>query len=628
MLPVNANFITSVRPPDDLLQRQRLHAVPRPATAAPEVRHSPDVSGEDVLWETDLDLRLISRRNEDHSELLEPWRSGSRRSGTTILEWLRMDAPGPGATNRLEIAALWEDLLARRSFRGFIHRALKPDGDVVWLETHGDPFFSADGIFLGYRGITRDITAQREDSRAAFLADHDALTGLFNRTAFQARLARSLAEPRPGMCLAVLLIDLDNFTLINDSMGHPVGDELLRSIGERLALCIRHCDAVARVDGDEFAIMQVDLAQPEEAAVLAERVLQTIRQPCEIHGHRLIATATIGIAVALPNGADAVNLMKNADIAQYRAKAENTGGWRFYEPAMGARVRERRTIEAELRDALARGEFEIYYQPFYNVVAQHTCAFEALVRWRHPQRGLVLPDQFIGVAEETGLIVPLGAWILQAACMEAAKWPPHVSVAINLSPAQFRGRSPVEDVRNALRASALSPSRLELEITESVLLHDCEESLRALHELRGMGCRISMDDFGIGYSSLSYLHRFPFDKIKIDRSFIQGLNDRKRSIEIVRAIAALGNSLQLATTAEGVETQEQFSIVCSEGCTEVQGYLFSEPRPARYVNEMMADIPEEMRFGLPDSVPSPESAPQSVFVNEPPNGDIFCGEAI
>ena len=599
MLPVNGNLITSVHPPDDILHRRWLDVLPEPDAATSEGKPSPD-----VLWETDANLRLISHSN--------------RLSGRTILEWIEPDA----ADDRV-IGAHRQDLLARR-----LHGAVKPNGEVTWLETNGDPFYNGDGTFLGYRGVTRDITRRREDRRAAFLADHDALTGLLNRTAFQARLAQSLAELRPGMRLAVLLMDLDNFTLINDSMGHPVGDDLLRSIGQRLTLCVRHCDVVARVDGDEFAIVQADLAHPEEATVLAERVLQAISEPCEIHGHRLIPTATIGIAVAPPNGADAVQLMKNADIAQYRAKAENTGGWRFYEPEMGARVRERRAIEAELRDALSRGEFEMYYQPFYNIVAQNTCAFEALVRWRHPRRGLVLPDQFIGVAEETGLIVPLGAWIIKEACMEAAKWPAHVSVAINLSPAQFRGRSPVEDVRSALRASALPASRLELEITESVLLHDCEESLRALHQLREMGCRISMDDFGIGYSSLSYLHSFPFDKIKIDRSFIQGLNDRHRSVEIVRAIAALGNSLQLATTAEGVETKEQFSIVCSEGCTEVQGYLFSEPRPARYVKEMIDSIPNEMRFGPPESVPAPESAPQSLLVDEPPDSDVFRGEAI
>jgi diguanylate cyclase (GGDEF)-like protein len=460
------------------------------------------------------------------------------------------------------------------------------------------------------------------------LGDLDSLTGLFNRAAFQKRLAHSLAERKPGMFVAVLFIDLDGFKLINDSMGHPVGDELLRSIGERLTHCVRHSDTLARVDGDEFGVIQVDLAHVEEATVLAERILQTIHCAYEVCGHRIIPRATIGIAVAPVNGADAEQLVKNADIAQYNAKRENTGSWRFYEPEMGVRVQQRRTLETELRAALEGNEFELYYQPFYNIVAQNTCAFEALVRWRHPARGIVPPDQFIGLAEETGLIVPLGAWVLREACMEAAKWPEHVSVSVNLSPVQFRGNSPVEEVREALHASGLAASRLELEITETVLMNDSAEAFAALHQLRALGCRIAMDDFGMGYSSLSYLRSFPFDKIKIDRSFIQDLDYRRRGVEIVRAIASLGNSLQLATTAEGVETQEQYSIVCAEGCTEVQGFLFSEPRPACDVPEMMRYIPEEVRFSLPDSVSVAEPAAKNFFVNPTPDSNIFCGEAI
>ena len=304
---------------------------------------------------------------------------------------------------------------------------------------------------------------------------------------------------------------------------------------------------------------------------------------------------------------------------------------------MGRRVQTRRALETDLHRALANGEFELFYQPFYNIVSQQTCAFEALLRWRHPTRGMILPDQFIPIAEETGLIVPIGEWILMTACLEAIKWPVHVSVSINLSPVQFRNRTPVKAVRDALAASGLAASRLELEITETVLMEDTESSLASLHQLRELGCRISMDDFGTGYSSLSYLRSFPFDKIKIDRSFIQDLNGKRGGNAIVHAIATLGASLQLATTAEGVETMEQFSIVRAEGCTEVQGYLFSEPRPAADIPGMLAAIPDETIFhvGAPptpraefESVILPQPAAESLFVDMPGNSNIFNGEAI
>jgi len=591
----------------------------------------------DVVWETDADLRMVSRRNIDDREIRDEWtNSGQDLIGKTALEMI-----GADPANAHALAAHWADLLARKPFRGFVHRTVKPDGSIVWLEANGDPMFSQDGAFLGYRGITRDITHRRaDDPQIAFLAAHDPLTGLPNRELFLRVLEQALAELRPGTFLAVLILDLDNFRVINEAMGHSVGDDLLRAVSQRLSACIRHRDTVARVDGDEFAIVQVDLERPDEAAAFAERISQTIYEPYQIRGHFLMPTATMGIAVAPGNGVDAAQLLRNADIAQRSAKhslnRECRGGWRFYEPEMGARVEERNTLETELRHALVRGELELYYQPFYNVATRNACAFEALLRWHHPTRGMVLPDQFISMAEETGLIVPIGEWILLEACREAMKWPSHISVSVNLSPVQFRSGSLVDSVKNALRESGLQGSRLELEITESVLMQDSDVSFAALHRLRALGCRISMDDFGTGYSSLSYLRRFPFDKIKIDRSFIQDLN-RYGGTEIIHAIATLGASLRLATTAEGVETKEQFSIVRAEGCTEVQGYLFSEPRPAKDLPALLHPFPEDSFFWLPDCPPPgvappsmapPDPAAESLLVDVPGDSDVFRGEAI
>lgn len=566
----------------------------------------------DVMWETDADLRLISRRSLNDEALQDDL--GDSLLGKTPMEVLRKDA-----ANDLIVASHWDDLLARKPFRSFVHRATRQDGSVTWLEVNGDPVFSDEGAFIGYRGITRDIThRQNGDERIAFLAAHDPLTGLPNRTLFLRKLEAALAETKPGRHVAVLVLDLDSFKMVNDAMGHRVGDEVRRVTAERLSRCVRHTDTVGRIGGDEFAIVQVDLEKPSEAAIFLERLSEAIREPFEFRGQRLISTAAIGIALAPANGADPDQLLRNADIAQFRAKGSGRGNWCFYEPEMGIEVQQRRTLESELRDALANGQFELYYQPFYNIVSQMTCAFEALLRWRHPLRGIVLPDQFISIAEETGLIVPIGEWILMEACQEATKWPAHVSVAINLSPVQFRGSSPVKAVRKALEASGLPASRLELEITETVLMQDTEGSLEALQELRRLGCRISMDDFGTGYSSLSYLRSFPFDKIKIDRSFIRDLNCTPGGTAIVRAIATLGSSLQLATTAEGVETREQFSIVRDEGCTEVQGYLFSEPRPACDVPDLLTSIPDEVSFPIPDVAGQPKPGCDSAIQAEAP----------
>jgi diguanylate cyclase (GGDEF)-like protein/PAS domain S-box-containing protein len=614
--------IVAARPLEDALSRYRLEAEETRQRLVDFIS-----TASDIIWETDADLRIVRRHAPGNQQI----QGNKAEDNYYFLSKTMLEISSGDPERDPLLAAHYEDLLARRPFRGFVHRIEREDGSVVWRESNGIPFFSEDGTFRGYRGTARDITHSKTDeARIVFLARHDSLTSLPNRTLLRERLEQALADRQPGMFLAVHILDLDGFRTINDSMGNPVGDSLLRSVGERLSKCIRHSDTVARVGGDEFAIVQVDLEEPGEAAAFAERIAEAIHQPYEIDGHCITPTVSIGIALSPSNGIDPEQLLRNADIALNRAEQDEPGSWRFFEPEMGLRVQARRALETDLRSALGNGEFELFYQPFFNVVSQKTCAFEALLRWRHPSRGMILPDQFIPLAEETGLIVAIGEWILMDACREAATWPEHVSVSVNLSPVQFR-KSPVKAVRDALAASGLAASRLELEITETVLMQESDSALAALNELRELGCRISMDDFGTGYSSLSYLRSFPFDKIKIDRSFIQDLNRKQGSVAIVRAIATLGASLRLATTAEGVETKEQFSIVRAEGCTEVQGYLFSKPRPARDIPGLLAAIPDDTIFEFADSHPSyprPMPAPKRFFVDMPSHSDVLNGKPV
>jgi predicted signal transduction protein with EAL and GGDEF domain len=335
---------------------------------------------------------------------------------------------------------------------------------------------------------------------------------------------------------------------------------------------------VARLGGDEFAVVQFPVGGPNEASALANTLIEVVRRPYEVYGHEFVVGASI--ARAPGDGSKADGLLRNADMALYRAKAEGRGTAHFFEPEMDRRIQARRALELDLRKAFANGEFELFYQPLINLNTNAISGFEALLRWRHPERGMVGPGEFIPLAEEIGLIVPLGEWVLRQACTEAVQWPGELKVAVNLSSAQFRSRGVIKAVLTALAYSRLAPNRLELEITESVLLGETDANLETLHQLRGLGVGISMDDFGTSYSSLSYLRCFPFDKIKIDRSFVRELSERPDCVAIIRAVAGLGLSLGIATTADGIETVEQLERVRAEGCTEVQGYLFSPPRPA------------------------------------------------
>jgi diguanylate cyclase (GGDEF)-like protein len=448
----------------------------------------------------------------------------------------------------------------------------------------------------GWVATHKDITEQRKaEAKIEYMAHHDALTDLPNRLQLYEQLRQVLAKTRQGIHVAVFCLDLDRFKDVNDAHGHSVGDLLLKTVADRMRQCIRDADMVARLGGDEFAIMQAGALQPTDATALASRLIEAIGAPYELDGKQVTVDLSIGIALAPGDGLDPEQLLKNADMALYRAKADGHGLYRFFEPEMDARMQARRTLEIDLRKAIANNEFELFYQPLVDMKTEYVTGFEALIRWHHPERGMIPPFDFIPIAEETGLIVPMGDWVLRQACAEAATWPNNVKIAVNLSPVQFKNKILLSSVVSALAASGLSPNRLELEITESVLLQDSGATLAVLHELRGLGVRISMDDFGTGYSSLSYLRKFPFDKIKIDQSFIFDMSDHDDSLAIVRAVIAMGSGLGIATTAEGVETAEQFKRLKLEGCTEVQGYLFSPPRPAAEVRGLLASINPKLK---------------------------------
>ena len=423
----------------------------------------------------------------------------------------------------------------------------------------------------------------------------DSLTGLPNRLRFGARLAEALARlDRRAEGFAVLAVDLDRFKQVNDTLGHPVGDALLRKVAERLQTAVRPTDTVARFGGDEFAVLQGDVSSDESAAGLARRIVDLLGRAYVIEGQLINIGASVGVALALADGTDPATLIRNADLALYRAKLDGRGTFRFFEPEMDERVQARRRLELDLRRAVAAQEFELVYQPQKNLETDQILGCEALIRWRHPERGIVSPAEFIPLAEEIGLIGSIGEWVLRSACREAARWPDDLTVAVNLSPAQFGNGRIVATVASALAASGLDPRRLELEITEGLLLNDNAANVATLHALRDLGVRIAMDDFGTGYSSLSYLRSFPFDRIKIDRSFVSGGPSAGScdAMAIVRAVASLGAALGMATVAEGVETAEQMERIRQEGCTDVQGYLISRPISATEIRALFAQQAE------------------------------------
>ena len=473
-------------------------------------------------------------------------------------------------------------------WRGKVAVSKEPTDSVVELR-NGRTFKIRHRPMLDFGWVATHeyITEQRaSEVKIEYMAHHDALTGLANRVLLNQRLEQALARAHRKEMLAVHHLDLDQFKAVNDTFGHPVGDRLLNLVAERLRAVVRETDTIARMGGDEFVIVQAQIAEAADATALAERIVHRVSQPYDIDGQQAVIGVSIGIAVGPGDGISADMLLRNADLALNRAKGEGRGTFRFFEPAMDMQMQARRTMEQDLRRALSGGEFELHYQPVVNLAQDEISGFEALIRWNHPTQGMVSPASFIPLAEEIGFIVPIGEWVIRQACATAARWPGNLKVAVNISAVQFRNPGLSEVIVNALAASGLDPARLEIEITESVLLQNREATLAVLHQLRALGVRIALDDFGTGYSSLTYLQCFPFDKIKIDRSFVKDITENSGSLNIVRAVAALARGMGMAATAEGVETREQLDSITSEGCTEMQGFLFSRPLPALEIERL------------------------------------------
>lgn len=473
------------------------------------------------------------------------------------------------------------------------------EGDIALLNSHTHHMPNGKVLVVsreptaegGWVCTFEDVTERhRAQNRIVHMAHHDNLTGMANRLRFWESIGQAVrglttrAQP-----FAILYLDLDRFKEVNDTLGHPIGDVLLRQVAGRLRDTASPRDLVARLGGDEFALLHYCLDTPADSARnLAERVIASIGRPYYVDGNEIVVSTSVGIAIAPEDGDETDQLMKNADLALYSAKAEGAGTYRFFSPQMERSLQNRRHLEMDLRRGIKLGQFELYYQPLVRLDTGRIVSGEALMRWRHPEQGMISPAQFIPLAEETGAIEILGEWALQQACRDALNWPDHVRVSVNLSPVQFRKTGLVDIVKAVLATSDLDARRLELEITESVLLQNNAVNLEALHQLRALGLTIALDDFGTGYSSLSYLQRFPFDKLKIDQSFVRDLENRPDSLSIVQSIATLGSNLRMLTTAEGVETQAQLDIITSAGCTEAQGFYFGAPVPEAEFRALLA----------------------------------------
>jgi diguanylate cyclase (GGDEF)-like protein len=536
----------------------------------------------DWLWETDsaLQLQRVSPRLAQVAR-----RPAETITGTfphaLIGEMSRFDPKGASAVSRLN------RLIADRSaFRDLVIPVIIGGEERSWLLT-GKPILDNAGNFIGYHGVGADITsARRSQEQIAFLARHDSLTRLPNRVLFNEVLHNAYIGCKEES-IALLCLDLDDFKVINDTLGHATGDALLVAVGERIKGCIRDNDTAARLGGDEFAIILAGRTIAEISAV-ATRLVDRIGRPYHFDGQVVEIGVSIGIGLAPKDSKTPNELLKHADLALYRAKADGRSRWRLYDSEMDERLQERRSLQADLRQALLRGEFKLYFQPIIDLSANRMIGAEALLRWSHPRRGELAPTEFVPLAEDAGLIAPIGAWVLRQACLVAAGWPDSVRIAVNISPVQFRDAGLMASVDESLSSSGLDPARLELEITETTVLETNSQTVDALWKLHGRGVRIALDDFGTGYSSLSYLRRFPFDKIKIDRSFIQDLGHEKDDSSIILAIIGLADSMNMVVTAEGVETNEQAALLRSYGCAQAQGYLFCRPVTAEVIQDFIA----------------------------------------
>ena len=535
-----------------------------------------------LMFDNAGELIVYNRRFVQMLDLpTEQWKASAL--GLTVLQIIDLAdrLTNVSMKNKLQNVAELQNILSNRQA-----------GTLVFELTNGRTYSVScspmpDGGFV----ITLDDTTEqrRIQDQISHMAHFDALTDLPNRVHFYEAMERLLMRgPQSGPPpFAVLSLDLDHFKSVNDTLGHPIGDKLLQAAAARMRAAVRDADIVARLGGDEFAIAQTTFERPHDAISLATRLIDAMSAPYQLDGHQVIAGASIGIAIAPGDGTDPDQLVKSADLALYRSKADGGNVYRFFEAQMDARMQKRRALELDLRKALVNGEFALNYQPIVNLKTGGVTACEALIRWHQPERGLVPPLEFIPIAEETGLIVPIGKWVLERACADAVEWPDEIAVTVNVSPIQFRTGDFVQVVANALEKSRMPARRLELEITELVLMHDSNAALALLHRLKNLGVNVAMDDFGTGYSSLGYLRSFPFDRIKIDQSLIRDLSRSKESLAILRAVVGLGSSLNIVTTAEGVETHDQLEILRTERCVDVQGYFFSPPKGAAETKNLL-----------------------------------------
>ncbi|AFY78331.1 PAS domain S-box/diguanylate cyclase (GGDEF) domain-containing protein [Pleurocapsa sp. PCC 7327] len=508
--------------------------------------------------------------------------------------WLKVVHPD----DRERIAQIPQMLLELGSM-SIEYRILRPDGEVRWLSSRHRILYDANGVPVRTDGIIRDITQEKlAQERLLYEALHDALTGLSNRTLFMERVENALqrAKRHSDYLFAVLFIDLDRFKIINDSLGHQVGDQLIISTAQRLEALVRATDTIARLGGDEFVILLDAIEDINDAIRIAERISAKLREPLKLDGREVFTSASIGIALSSSNYHQASDLLRDADIAMYRAKAKGKSCYEVFDKEMYAQALAQLQLENDMRQALERNEFQVYYQPIVSTQTGKISGFEALIRWQHPTCGFVSPAEFIPLAEETGLIVPIGEWILGSVCQQIKRWQEQFSfkfplkVSVNLSAKQFRDTDFLRKIDKILMQTGLEGGNLQLELTESMLIDDVENLIGILSQLRVRGIQLSIDDFGTGYSSLSYLHRFPVNYLKIDRSFVKGLGDNTESLKITESIVALAHNLKLAAIAEGVETKEQLMQLRQLGCEYVQGYLFSPPVPVPAATKLLAKL--------------------------------------
>jgi len=480
--------------------------------------------------------------------------------------------------------------------RNFESQVYRRDGSIIWISENARAVKNSDGSVQFFEGTVVDITERKQhDARLEYQASHDSLTGLPNRSLLRDRIEQAIANAkRDGHLVAVVFVDLDHFKLINDSLGHHVGDRLLLEVADRLIACVRGHDSVARQGGDEFVLVLTEQHEENEILAVVSRLLEAISQPWVDEGQEYGLSCSVGISCFPQDGDDPDALLRCADAAMYKAKASGRSTYHFYTPELNQAISERLELENNLRHALERDEFRVYYQPRIEVASGRIIGAEALIRWDCPGKGIVPPDSFISIAEETGLIIPIGQWILQEACRQNSAWQraglPPVSVSVNLSPIQFRHAGLVESVADALAQAGLDPACLELELTESFVMHDAERINVAMQALKALGVDIAVDDFGTGYSSLSYLKRFPVDRLKVDKSFVRDIDSDPDDAAIVRAIITLGHALGLKVVAEGVETQAHLEFLRQHGCDELQGYYFSRPVPATEMEALLRSL--------------------------------------